>query len=149
MNKPASKKDKVDPGSPFYALKGLRDRMAEEGKEAPAKAADHKVTPDRRRTPADRPGQDDELSFHRLMSGVTPLDGRDAPAPRGLPDPRRTRTRAREEAEEAARREDDAVREHLHSLVHGPAAPDPPGGSGTAGTPPKGGPKPRRPKKDR
>jgi DNA-nicking Smr family endonuclease len=62
---------------------------------------------------------DDELTFHRMMAGVTPLDAGKAsrvPVSEGA----RSATRARpkpDELRDQARREAEEVRAHLHQLV--------------------------------
>ncbi|MCL2723119.1 MAG: Smr/MutS family protein [Polyangiaceae bacterium] len=84
-----------------------------EGKPAPAhrsKAPVHASTPSS--------SADDELTFHRMMSGVTPLDREGAsrmPVTSEVhaPDPRR----AKEAASERMRRETAEALEHLHDLV--------------------------------
>lgn len=74
-----SRKDKSpNPASPFAGLRDLRDRMVKEEEEK-AKAGKKPAAPPPPRAPvtsgaAKRTSDEDALEFHRLMSGVVPLD---------------------------------------------------------------------------
>ena len=88
-----SRKDKSDkPTSPFAGLRDLRDRMVKEEEER-AKTKKKPIAPPPRVTPSparSTSSTDEALDFHRLMSGVVPLDDKkhqrvaktgDGPAP--------------------------------------------------------------------
>jgi DNA-nicking Smr family endonuclease len=61
--------------------------------------------------------EDEALLFHRLFSGVTPLDRPPGRLPTQDVERSPAATRAAARGEEAARRDADAVHEHLRSLV--------------------------------
>jgi DNA-nicking Smr family endonuclease len=117
----SKKKDKAS--SPFAELEAMRAKIA--AAEA-AKAQKQKPTPGapvaappKRPKPAKGAAADEEVAFHRLMSGVVPLD--DATKKR-LPKTQTEKSALdarRREGAERAKREDDAVHEHLRSLVAG------------------------------
>jgi len=133
-----AKKNKA-PEGPFAGLRELRDKLASEEaeKKSPNKSPNKSKSPPG--ASAQRPqagpskasgaraqpagassAEEDALAFHRLVSGVTPIDhtrgrvartahGRDdTPDPRGRRDPRET-----------IRQETDEVHEHLRVLVEG------------------------------
>jgi DNA-nicking Smr family endonuclease len=108
-------KKKKTPEGPFSKLEGLKKKLAEEesrkgqGTRTPA-----------RRAPEPKPSADDEaLTFHRLMSGVVPLDaghGRVSKTEGAGPSKAVERLAASRTAHERA--EADA-QEHLRELVEG------------------------------
>lgn len=61
--------------------------------------------------------RDDELTFHRMMSGVTPLEGRDGRVPVGGARSTEPATIKPAELRERAREEAKSVLDHLHHLV--------------------------------
>ncbi len=96
-----NRKNKPDPGSPFAGLKDLRDKMAAAAAPDPKKTvvpAKKAVKGKANATPAE-----EQESFHRLMSGVTPLGESSA--------------RKRAEADKLARAEADAAESRLQALV--------------------------------
>jgi DNA-nicking Smr family endonuclease len=113
---------------PFAALEAMRDRLAREEEAAKTSAQAKKPAPaaaPRPRTNASAPttnstSLDDELAFHRLVSGVTPLDrSRAERLPRTVD---ATPSRSREGAKAAAKAAAEAaeeVHEHLRALVEG------------------------------
>jgi DNA-nicking Smr family endonuclease len=126
---PPKAKPKDDAGfKPFLSLKKMRESLAtEKAKPAdpsPPKRAP-KAAPEERHSPA--PEGDDALSMHRLMSGVTPLEGGSQRIPRSKaldPSDRTSRSARAEEVarvEARARAEDEDVHAHLRQLVDGAA----------------------------
>jgi len=125
-----AKKGKA-PEGPFAGLRDLRNKLAEEEekkKTAPrtsaSKGSPAPKPPARERRKAESEGskaadaQEDALAFHRLVSGVTPLDqrrGRVARAEHG----RDENPRPRRDPQEAIRQETDEVHEHLRVLIEG------------------------------
>lgn len=123
--KKAKKTTPAEPVPPkfsgFNALAdGLRDFKVRPDKPAETKAATATPAPPvRRPEPRPKPGPansaEDELTFHRMMSGVTPLDGRGDRIPVGArvePGPVRPA-----DLQKKAREEAKSVLEHLHHLV--------------------------------
>jgi DNA-nicking Smr family endonuclease len=115
-----------DPKHPFAALGALKDAMAKEQAAKSAPTA-HQKTPAPKQTAAERSHvptstpEEDELSFHRMISGVTPLHGSAGRVPRtGDAEPAPPRL-PRESPEHRARREAEEVHEHLRQLVEGGA----------------------------
>ncbi len=108
---------------PLAGLGELKAKLAEEEK----RAADAQATSPAR-APARRParpaapkrssttGEDDELSFHRMMQGVTPL-GHGASRVPVTSEVRAVPRVSKAELEAKARSEAEAVLEHLHHLV--------------------------------
>jgi hypothetical protein len=88
---------KVDKGSPFAALKNV-------------KLAEPQAKPVARPAPNKQPkvtAAEEEIAFHRLMQGVTPLDAKAARVPTVAPverTPRKTPERARAEDDDASMR---------------------------------------------
>lgn len=123
----AKKRDKRDkaPEPPkfggFKPLAGLKDfkaKLDEEAKREPAPAAGPPARPPARRAEP-RPkatDADDALSFHRLMQGVTPLEGKKARVPVTSEAGGRPRVAAAE-LREKARVEDEEALDQLHRLV--------------------------------
>jgi DNA-nicking Smr family endonuclease len=97
----------------------LKDKLAKEesaAKKPPAPPPKPRARAPEARTP--EKDRDDELAFHRMMSGVTPLDAKtgrvpvssgNSGGPRAKANPAEIRAKARVEAEE--------VLDHLHHLV--------------------------------
>jgi DNA-nicking Smr family endonuclease len=119
------------PSGPFAELAALRDRLAAEEAEVRAKANAPKPAPGPSAKPkpgaarpsdAARAAAEDDLAFHRLVSGVTPLDrsspGRRASVAGGTLDAA-GRARSVATSREDARATDDEVHEHLRALVDG------------------------------
>jgi DNA-nicking Smr family endonuclease len=139
------KKDKVDPKSPFAKLAGVKEKLAKE-EEARAGAKDgtspappgrgpHQMAPARAEAPRGGSGprgpsaseaEDERLAFHRLMSGVTPLDsakGRGRVAKKDVPPSNAMAARATaEQARAAAAAEAEEVHARLRALVTGDRA---------------------------
>lgn len=111
-----TKKKPEAPPSPFAALRGMRDRMAKEAEEAekqkkaPAAKAPPKASKPSSSSSSSSSSSREELDFHRLMSGVTPLDDK-----RG----RVAKTNVPREARPAAKAPppEDTTMEHLRVLV--------------------------------
>lgn len=122
MSKRSDKKSQKESAhSPFAGLQGLRDKLAAEEKAAAEGAKDKKKpvlsAPYAARNPlptkAARGGGSstsagDDLEFHRLMNGVTPLEDRDR---------RHTKADAPRIDRSARVREPDTTMEHLRVLV--------------------------------
>jgi DNA-nicking Smr family endonuclease len=115
----AKKKDK---GNPFEALEGLKKKLADEEarrKEAPPARP---ASPARAARPRPPSAEEEALSFHRLVAGVTPLEPKHGRVPKTHA---LERSRAGEmarrtaQAQSHAEREADDVHEHLRSLVEG------------------------------
>jgi DNA-nicking Smr family endonuclease len=113
-------KPKKGKGGPFEVLGAMKAEL--EKREAAAQKPGHKPAPPaaaRPRSPAaaTREPEDENLLFHRLFAGVTPLDR----APGRVPLQATERSPAAEKAAargaEAAEAEAEAVREHLRALV--------------------------------
>lgn len=114
----SKKKDVVDPKSPFAKLREVKAKLAKE--EATATSAKH--APRAPVTAAPKVSAEEErLSFHRMMSGVTPLDGaKGRVSPKDAPRTTEMAPRARaEQAKTAAQAEADEVHAHLRALVQG------------------------------
>lgn len=117
--------------SPFAALEGLKKKLADEEeakKQAKKAPGPPPYVPPKRKAPskgAAEPGMSEEdlLSFHRLMSGVTPLDAEKKRIPRTQqalePSKAAELARARAMQKSAEEVEAEAVHEHLRSLVEG------------------------------
>jgi DNA-nicking Smr family endonuclease len=104
----ASKKPKRASGGPFESLRKLRNELSESPAKKPKNAPP-------KRTPDERP-QDDALDFHRLFSGVTPLDK----SPSRISRVRVERSEAAElaaRAQQAAQADAQAVHARLRELV--------------------------------
>ena len=108
---------------PFEALKDLKKQLEE--KEKAAIEAGKKPPPPPR--PAARASssssssdEDEAMTFHRMMSGVVPLDAKSARVPQTETVPRKTQAeiaQKRAAAQTAAVQEAEAVHEHLRSLI--------------------------------
>jgi DNA-nicking Smr family endonuclease len=114
------KKDKVDPKSPFAKLAVVKEKLAkeEEARTAPRRPA-ARVEPSR--SSSSDAAEDDRLSFHRMMSGVTPLESQKGRVSR-KESPRGGELAARANAEKAraaAAAEAEEVHARLRSLVDG------------------------------
>jgi DNA-nicking Smr family endonuclease len=126
--------------TPFTALKELRAQMEKEAKEA--KEAKASSSPGAKRPVSPSPGpayrpppparsalssasaDDDALSFHRMMSGVTPLDRKAVRIPRSQQalEPSASAemaARRHADARTAEQREAEEVHAHLRALVEG------------------------------
>ena len=103
---------------PLAGLEAFKKKMAEEqAKPAPTKPAQPQRRPKHEIPQAN--AAEDELSFHRMMSGVTPLDERKGAARVPVTSEART-TAPRVKAEDMrarAKAEAEEVLEHLHHLV--------------------------------
>ena len=118
------KKDKVDPNSPFAALHGVKEKLTRE-EAAKAGPGGKKTAPQERARPDNRAkpdAEEDRLSFHRMMSGVKPIEQTKGRIPRSaqVPPSGELVPRGREAAAKAAAEEEaDAVHAHLRALVEG------------------------------
>lgn len=116
------KKDKVDPNSPFAALRGVKEKLTKE-EAARAEAGGKKGAPAAERArPAKVDPEEDRLSFHRMMSGVKPIEQTKGRVPRSaqVPPSGELVPRGREAAATAAAQEEaDLVHAHLRNLVEG------------------------------
>jgi DNA-nicking Smr family endonuclease len=125
-------KKKPDKGSPFAVLKEMKAKLEKDEKQpaSPASPASRPRAPAppepprKKTTPAQH--EDEALSFHRMMSGVTPLDRKAARIPRSeqalapsisaeLAAQRQANARTAEQIEA------DEVHAHLRALVEGTA----------------------------
>jgi DNA-nicking Smr family endonuclease len=131
---PAKSEDDASSYKPFAGLKALRASLPDErAARSPAKAAPSARPP---KVPASALGagkpaaaklaaaplpSEDELSMHRLMSGVKPLEGRAMRVPRSQAEVVASEARAEGAARAAlqAQAEADAVHAHLRELVDG------------------------------
>ena len=117
------KKDPAKDGfhQPFTALKTLKAEMERAEKEGPPAPMPRR--PPTRPPPAAPKSEDEALSFHRLMSGVVPLDREKSRIPKSqsaVPrSPAAEQAARRASAKTARDAEDAAVHEHLRSLVEG------------------------------
>lgn len=114
---------------PFSGLKDLRDKMAKEAEEkakagAKPKASGAVAPRAQSSTPSTsahgrRESADEDLDFHRLMSGVTPLDDKHRRVPRAgaAHDPNADRTHAENKQRKPRGAEVDTTMEHLRVLV--------------------------------
>ena len=135
-----SKEKAADKNSPFAVLKEMKAKLekseeaAKEAKKNPAGKAVAPQTsvpkrgyePPRKATPAQYEAQheDEALSFHRMMSGVTPLDRGAARIPKSQHALAPTMTaelaaRRQANAQTAAEIEAEEVHAHLRALVEG------------------------------
>jgi DNA-nicking Smr family endonuclease len=107
---------------PLAGLDQFKGKLEEEAKKEKERAAaprpPPRPAPPTRREPARTPGSDadDELSFHRMMMGVQPLDGGKARVPVTSEAKGRPRV-AVAELQEKARADAAEVLDHLHRLV--------------------------------
>jgi DNA-nicking Smr family endonuclease len=127
-----SKGDKKKPAAgPFEALRTLRDELKKKSDTAKGERAEGPPVAPAKQRPAPstsapspprtlgRSDEDEALAFHRLMSGVEPLKGKAARVPRS----KNTEARSpdlearRKHAETVAQAEDDAVHEHIRTLI--------------------------------
>jgi DNA-nicking Smr family endonuclease len=124
-----TKKERVDPKSPFAKLAGVKEKLAkEEEAQAGAKKAPVRVEAPRGqsgpRGPSEDEAEDERLAFHRMMSGVTPLDSpkgrvakKDVPASSTM-----AKRATAEQARAAAAAEAEEVHARLRALVTGDRA---------------------------
>jgi DNA-nicking Smr family endonuclease len=105
---------------PLAGLEAFKKKMVEEA----AKPAAPKPAQPQRRPQHEIPkanAAEDELSFHRMMSGVTPLDDRKNPARVPVTATSEARSKAprlkAEDMRARAKAEAEQVLEHLHQLV--------------------------------
>ncbi|HEY8091590.1 MAG TPA: Smr/MutS family protein [Polyangiaceae bacterium] len=114
-------KKKPDPKSPFAALRSVKEELAKKDAE---KAAGKKPVPAKGKIakPIKVDAEEERLSFHRMMSGVQPLEAKKGrvPVSAQVPPSGELVPRARaEQAKAAIATEEDAVHEHLRALVEG------------------------------
>lgn len=124
-----SKKPKK-PEGPFAALQAIKEDLEKREKQekqaaAAAKSPARSAPRAPARAPEPRPSsdgpQEEALLMHRLFAGVEPLDrSRGARLPRQNVEPPRA-VKLAKDADEVARREIDAVHDHLRTLVEGTA----------------------------
>jgi DNA-nicking Smr family endonuclease len=114
-----SKKKKAKPAGPFDSLRSLKEELKAREPAGPGKKP--ATRPVAASTPAVvKEGPEDEaLLFHRLFAGVQPLDRTRGRLP--LQDAERSprAERLARNAGDVARRDADAVHEHLRTLVEG------------------------------
>jgi DNA-nicking Smr family endonuclease len=128
----AKKKDKVDAGSPFAKLRTVKEQLAQkeaeraaaqgQGKKPSASPAAQRAAQRARDAQAAGAGEADEdrLAFHRMMSGVTPLDAKKSRLPRSQVPVQAELARAKpHDARAAAQAEADEVHARLRALVEG------------------------------
>lgn len=120
----SKKKKDGDPNSPFSALKAVKSKLIEE--EAARAEAKKKPAPPperhRKAAPTAAESAEDRLAFHRMMSGVTPIEQTKGRVSRSThtPSPTELVPRGRTvDAKAAAEREADEVHAHLRALVEG------------------------------
>ena len=119
----SKKKEKI-PEGPFSKLAEMKKKMAAEEAAAktkpgaPAKAAPKPAAaPARREPPAS--AEEDALSFHRLMSGVVPLDAKQSRVARTADVGPSATARRLAEGQEMHAREEAEAHEHLRALAFG------------------------------
>ncbi len=132
--KTTNAKKRGDPNSPFSALRAVKEKMAAEqqrdeaaraGSGAKKQGAKGNAPPERARTETrtdKSSAEDDRLAFHRLMSGVTPIEQTKGRMPRSAHVPPSTELVPRgrvADAKAAAAAETDEVHAHLRALVEG------------------------------
>lgn len=100
---------------PLAGLQGFKDKLAAEAKETATAPVKPPKAPERRAAPPSS-SADDELSFHRMMSGVEPLDGKRARVPVTSEPNEAPRFRATD-LREKARAEAEEALDRLHHLV--------------------------------
>ena len=122
----SKKKAKGDPKSPFAVLRGVKEKLTKDQAERAASAGGAKQPAARERPRAEAPAADreaeDQLSFHRMMSGVKPIEQTKGRVPRSaqVPPSGELVPRGRgAEAKAALCDEDEAVHAHLRALVEG------------------------------
>jgi DNA-nicking Smr family endonuclease len=117
----SKKKEKVAPA--FAKLKELKKRMQEEEAAATTKPAPKRSVPPSPKKQSAAELESDAMSFHRLMSGVTPLDDKAMRIPKSQASLERSAGAAiaakRQQAKSAIEEESDAVHDHLRTLVEG------------------------------
>jgi DNA-nicking Smr family endonuclease len=109
-------------GSPFDALAGLKKKLAEEEEARKTeKARPRPPSGGRSRTVREEPSSEEALEFHRLMSGVVPLEPKSVRV--GRTDVGRSSSAGlaskRASAKSAAEEEEAAVHERLRELTLG------------------------------
>jgi DNA-nicking Smr family endonuclease len=122
----SKKKTKGDPKSPFAVLRGVKEKLTKDEAARAASAGSAKRPaarePPRAEAPAAEREAEDRLSFHRMMSGVKPIEQTNGRVPRSaqVPPSGDLVPRGRgAEAKAALRDEDEAVHAHLRALVEG------------------------------
>ncbi len=120
-NKKQGRSKNETASSPFASLKELKDKIA-----AAETAGPKKPAPILRTAPKQTEAEtcaDDELAFHRLMDGVTPLSRDNARIPQSTLSPMPSEIRrdpaTQKERAQAADLEAESVRDHLRALVSG------------------------------
>jgi len=115
----SKKKDKIDPKSPFAKLREVKEKLAkDEATQTSAKSAAARAVVN---APVKVSAEEERLSFHRMMAGVTPLDSpKGRVSPNDAPRVTELAPRARaEQAKTAAEAEAEEVHAHLRALVQG------------------------------
>jgi DNA-nicking Smr family endonuclease len=122
----SKKKDKVDKDSPFAALQQVKAKMVKDEEErAAAKAAGKRPAPatsssQRPTKPARVDPEEESMAFHRLMSGVVPLDEKKGRVARSqVPRSTELASPRPKNVVSAAQLEADEVHAHLRALVEG------------------------------
>jgi DNA-nicking Smr family endonuclease len=112
----SKKKEKIDANSPFAKLAELKKKLADEEKKAAPGAAPPKPPPPKPGKPAARgeSDEDESMSFHRLMSGVVPLE---ATRQRGATKSSGGAATRLAEARAAQVKETEGVRDRLRELA--------------------------------
>jgi DNA-nicking Smr family endonuclease len=115
------KKPKGGRGSPFDALRPMRDAMAakESARPEPAKKPPPLPPPKLDRRPPAEGSAEEELLLHRLFAGVTPLDRSHGRIARQGVEPSEAVQRVAKRGPEQARIEADEVHDRLRALVEG------------------------------
>jgi DNA-nicking Smr family endonuclease len=114
--KSTKKKEADGAFRPFTALRSMRDELKAEEARSTAKVAPPKAAP--KATPVS--AEEEALSMHRLMSGVTPLAAKSTRIPRSQEKLMPSGLQAQRALGDApAREEDEAVHAHLRALVEG------------------------------
>ncbi len=124
MNKPPRKKPAGPPkNQPFSdALRGLKEKLAEDEKAAkasPSPRAGHRPQARAAFKPPKIDAVEEATTFHRMMSGVLPLDAAGATRVPATSEEAPRRALTLEQARARAEAEAEAVHEHLRQLVDG------------------------------
>jgi DNA-nicking Smr family endonuclease len=117
----SKKKEKVDPKSPFAALRGMKEKLTKEEAARGGAGAKKPATQERVNVGKADP-EEDRQSFQRMMSGVMPIEQAKGRVPRSaqVPPSGELVPRGRGAAAKAAMEtEADEVRAHLRALVEG------------------------------
>ena len=124
----SKKKNKVDKDSPFAALEQVKAKMTKDEEErAAAKAQGKRPAPGAAsHRPAKSAGaarvdpQEESFAFHRMMSGVTPLDAKQGRvALSQVPRSTELAPARPKDAKSAAQAEAEEVHAHLRALIEG------------------------------